>query len=522
MPIVPDDAPAIVPDEEAPQGFADRLRSIRETLDASTQGIVRGIPVVGPMLDKVTSFAAAGGRPEAYKDIQGGVERVAAEHPVAAGVGNVAGSVVSTVPVARAAPALFGGSTFAGQTAAGGALGGADAFVRSGGDIDATKTGAAVGAAGPLMGQILAPIGQGIVSAGRAIKDYIPGVNKVLQPRILPASAEALEQSAERGYNELSRIAPYSPKDLEGLRTQIKQELYNQSKSGQIGAVDAHRILDTMDSLPPTAASLHTIRKELGKVAGGDEGHSARVAKDMIDKFMANPSPGALVVQGGAGNQGRAAKLLENANADYRSAMNMNQLRDRVTKAKLDAENSNNPIPFLAEGQATRKQAKQLLDSNKASRFLLDNEREAITDINRGSLGERGMRMLSSVSGTSRPGAFTMVTPLITGNVAGFAPAAAGVAAGVGASAATSALTRRAVNQAENVISANAPYSQYMMRQQLPPPTSMSPSVMPSSISAGAHRDEIARLMALQAERETTPGPRRIIIDTPSSVEERP
>ena len=52
-------------------------------------------------------------------------------------------------------------------------------------DTDAAKTGAAFGAAGPLMGQILAPIGQGVVSAGRAAKDYIPGIDKIFQPRIL-------------------------------------------------------------------------------------------------------------------------------------------------------------------------------------------------------------------------------------------------------------------------------------------------------------------------------------------------
>jgi hypothetical protein len=45
-----------------------------------------------------------------------------------------------------------------------------------------------------------------------------------------------------------------------------------------------------------------------------------------------------------------------------------------------------------------------------------------------------------------------------------------------------------------------------MMQQQLPPRILMSPSVgqMPASIGAKAHRDEIARLLALQAEREAT------------------
>ena len=146
----------------------------------------------------------------------------------------------------------------------------------------------------------------------------------------------------------------------------------------------------------------------------------------------------------------------------------------------MDAKNSMNPVPFLAEGQAVRKQSKQLLDNNKASQFLLDNERQAVSDINGGSLGERAMRMIGAVSGTSRPGAFTAIPAIVTGQVAGLGPAAAGLAAGVGSNAATSALTRRAVNQADNVIRANAPYSQAYMAGQLPPPVSM--------IAAGGHR----------------------------------
>lgn len=524
--IVPDDeqAPAIVPDDDtppAPTTWGDTLRNFREGMDASVGGVVRGIPIVGPLLDKGVNAAVAapaalssptvgdvvadkpGGFTGVYNGLNAYDARIAAEHPVANTMGEVAGSTMATVPAARLFPRVFGGKTFVGQTLAGSGIGGADAFIRSGGDPDATKTGAAIGAAGPLMGQILAPVGQGLVSVGRTAVDHIPGLDKVFQPRILPAPTSEIAQAAQRGYQSLDRW-PYDPASIGDLSDLIKRDLYAQSKSASIGATETHRILDTLDTLPPTAMSLHTVRKELNKVTGGDEGYSARYARDKIDQFLENPPPNAMT--GGPAITGQAGPILQQANADYRAASNSEELRDRVTKAKLDAAGSNNPVPFLAEGQATRKQAKQFLDNDKASQFLLDNERQAVSDINGGSLGERAMRMVGAVSGTSRPGAFTAVPAIVTGQVAGLAPAAAGVAAGVTSNAATSALTRRAVNQADNVIRANAPYSQAYMAGQLPPRLSMSPPIsqMPPSISASAHRDEIARLIALQGERSVT------------------
>jgi hypothetical protein len=526
MTIVPDDEPTtIVPDEPS----SDRLHNVAEGAMAHTQGVVRGIPIIGPMLDRGVNAVVAAPAAlipgtswrKAYDDLNAMGDRIAAEHPVESATGEVAGSVMSTVPAARLFPKAFGGSTFAGQTAAGGALGGTDAFIRSGGDPGAAKTGAAIGAAGPLMGQILAPLGQGLVSAGRAVKDYFPGVSKVLQPRILPAPTAEIEQAAERGYQSLSTIAPYERASLNDLTDLIKRDLHAQSKSGQIGATETHRILDTLDSLPPTASSLHTIRKELNKVTGGDEGYSARYARQMIDHFLENPPPTA--VTGGQAAAARAGPTLQEANANYQAAMQSTDLRDRIAKAKLDAAGSSNLLPFLAEGQATRKQMRQWASSDKQSRFLTEPQREAVEDIGKGSLGERALQGVSAVTGMSRPGAFTAVLPMLTWGTSGLGHAAALAGAGAGASAATTALTRRAVNEADNVIRASAPYSQAYMAGQLPPRLSMSPPVsqMPASISAGAHRDEIARLLALQTEREATPGPRRIIIDTPSSVEEQ-
>ena len=132
-----DDAPTTIQYDAPPpaQTWGDTLHNAREGMDASVQGVVRGIPIIGPLLDKgVNAVAAApaaltpGGFTDKYNTIASGGNRIAAEHPVASTVGEVAGSTMATVPAGRAFPKVFGGNTFLGQTGAGRQLGGTDAF----------------------------------------------------------------------------------------------------------------------------------------------------------------------------------------------------------------------------------------------------------------------------------------------------------------------------------------------------------------------------------------------------------
>jgi len=222
----------------------------------------------------------------------------------------------------------------------------------------------------------------------------------------------------------------------------------------------------------------------------------------MIDHFLEKPPPNAILAA--PGEAATVHQRLMNANADWRAAQTSKELRDRVTKAQIDASGGHNLVPFLSEGQAVRKQVRNLLTNKTESRFRLPNETEALRAVGAGSLGERALQALGATTGMSRIGFATAVPAGLATLGLGPAGAAALMAGGLGATAATSGLTRRAVNYADNVIRANSPYSQFKMRQQLPPRISMSPPVsqMPASISAKAHRDEIARLLALQAERE--------------------
>ncbi|GJE29812.1 hypothetical protein [Methylobacterium organophilum] len=137
------------------------------------RGIVNGIPVAGPYLLGGLNRVAAGIRSlkndTRYSDELANVERfgeaTARENPKAALAGEIAGGVVGTAPLIAAAPAAFGVSAASlpvrmlASGASGGVLGGADAAVRSDGDLGAIKEGATVGAglglASPVAGQLI-------------------------------------------------------------------------------------------------------------------------------------------------------------------------------------------------------------------------------------------------------------------------------------------------------------------------------------------------------------------------------
>jgi hypothetical protein len=503
--------------DDLPPGYT----AVSAPTGTQTGSIVRGIPILGPLLDKgVAAVAAApaavlpgAGYKAMYEKMLGGQERYERENPVASTIGQTAGSLISTVPVARAIPAAFGGATMPGQMAAGAAIGGTDAAVRSGGDPDTIKTGAVIGGGAPVLGSILAPAGQGIAAATRWAADKTPGVKNVIARKVAPPPNQEIFDAAETGYQTLSRDVSYSRPHLGDLNTLIRHDLHAGSVSTPRSAAQTRAILDdNIANLPPTPASLHTTRKELQDVinthgAASPEGRSALIAKNHIDNFLAAPPPNAII--SGRYNAQTVGARLKEADANYRAAMTDKTLREKIAKGVVDSEGQT--VPFLAEGARTRQAVGQLRKDTKAAKFRQPNENEALRDITRsGSIGESILRGMSHITGSGRFG-----TPLTTAGAAlglgstVFPPAATlalGLGSSLAGSAATTGLTRRAVENASNTIRANAPYAQAQMRRQVYQPQIKGAPATPwkPSVGARAHRDEIARLLALQAQREVT------------------
>jgi hypothetical protein len=412
--------------------------------------------------------------------------------------------------VARAFPKVFGGNSFLGQTAAGAGLGAADAGVRSGFDPSAMGIGAAIGGAAPALGSILAPVGTAVAAGARKVAD-LPGFRSVVAPRVnVPPSKELLD-AGEAGFRSLGSMMHYDPLALDLMTTSIKRNMYHGVRSNpasaQVGAKQTHGVLDTLDSLPPTPASLHTIRKELDQISGvgGTEGASARYARDQIDRFLENPPQGAIVYRNPANTQ-TPLQVLKDANANWKAGLNSQEFREGVIeRARNEAAQANKLMPSLAEGQITSRMAKDYLNKKRTQRFLDPEGRAAIEDV-RGatSVGHGLLDAAGKLSQTARLG----FGSLISGGGTYWATgdpylAMLGAAGGAAANRASTGLTRRAAEHADKVIRAQAPYARQAINAQMPPPIAMTPpqSQMPASISPFAHRNEIARLLALQAER---------------------
>lgn len=250
------------------RGFTD-APAAAEAGDASAavgRGLIEGVPVVGPYLLGGVNRAVAGVRAlkndTRYSDELSNVERfgerTAAEHPIAAGAGEIGGGIVGTLPLMAAAPAAFGISGAAlparmlASGASGAGLGGADAAVRSGGDVGAIEMGAAIGgglgAAGPGVGAL----------AGRAVK-AITGGNP----------GEHLLREAAHGLTESELAAAQS----------IREGAAN-IPGGPIG-------LSVGEALNAATGGRAVRASQLERVAANSGGEGARIAGDF---YAARPA----------------------------------------------------------------------------------------------------------------------------------------------------------------------------------------------------------------------------------------
>ncbi|MDX0911915.1 hypothetical protein GOE02_21590 [Sinorhizobium medicae] len=160
----------------------ERLAGPSGTFGAATTSYLNSMPIVGPMLLGTAQRGAAALSSalngESYddnlKEAQAITEAAQAAHPyVSAGAG-VTGAVAGTLPMVVAAPAAFGGGS-AGLLArsgrsmlGGGVVGGTDAAVRSGGDLDEVKLGAGWGAGLGLFGPV---VGKAVGAGARKVAD---------------------------------------------------------------------------------------------------------------------------------------------------------------------------------------------------------------------------------------------------------------------------------------------------------------------------------------------------------------
>lgn len=241
-------------DTDAARTFAgeiSRMRSVDTPVpsggagDLSVNNVVRsaatGVPIVGGVLNQMNAATNAALAPilnplfaeknqlkgetfserraESLRQQQGMDRDFAAEHPVVDTAAQLAGGVAGTLPAVLAAPAAFGagagsiGARSLASMVSGGTIGGADAAVRSGGDLRSTAIG---GGLGTVIGAASPAISAGAGKVAAAMADRLGGFSKptgVLSALPKPAANYALEtlgdparQAALR--TDLERLGP--------------------------------------------------------------------------------------------------------------------------------------------------------------------------------------------------------------------------------------------------------------------------------------------------------------------------
>lgn len=193
-----------------PPSVGDKLMN---ATGATVNGIVNGIPILGPMAQNTTDAIgglismATGGDYDEYVNRQRKVREGYAEAaPVASVAGNLAGGIgaygaLAKVPAAASALGLTGGfgSRVANSTMSGAAIGAGDEFARGGDVFDMTASGLAGGA----IGGIIPVVGAGLQKAAGAVGDAVaPYVNAALDP---------VEEGSRRAGMAFARDAKVNP-----------------------------------------------------------------------------------------------------------------------------------------------------------------------------------------------------------------------------------------------------------------------------------------------------------------------
>lgn len=159
-----------VPGYNPESGMVERTGPM-DKVGAFSSSVIEGVPVAGPVLLKGLNAAAAGVQApfsddnfsDLYADKMRAARQVQEDNPYTSAAGSVTGAVAGTLPLMVASPGAFGigQATRAGQvvgaTFGGGGLGSADAFVRSGGDLEEAKRGFVWGAGTGTVGAYAAP-----------------------------------------------------------------------------------------------------------------------------------------------------------------------------------------------------------------------------------------------------------------------------------------------------------------------------------------------------------------------------
>ena len=376
----------------------------REAGDASAavgRGIINGIPIAGPYLLGGVNRLAAGVRAlqndTKFSDELQGVQdfgtKTAAEHPIAEGAGELAGGVIGTAPLVAAAPAAFGASAAALPVRAAtsmltnAALGGADAGVRSDGDLGAIGRGALVGGI----------VGGAAPVAGMAMGKAAEAVASRIKPAEAAPAVQELKDAARAAYQRADdagvQIAQPSFTAFADDAARVAQEA-GIDRTIHPKATAAVERLKEAGGTSPTLKDVEILRrvvKGAGSPLNPDEARIASRLVDHLDDYVGGLKQGDLI----SGDAATAADALGEARNLWGRARKAEKVENAVETAENRAAstgsggNSENAI---------RQNIRGILDNPKQRAGFTPNELLAMREIVRGTPVQNALRLVGKLS----------------------------------------------------------------------------------------------------------------------------
>lgn len=364
------------------------------------------------------------------------------QNPVTSKTAHVVGGVASMLPLMRAMPAAFGigGGSLLGRSAAsavtGGALGGADAAVRSGGDpeqaLSGLQTGAGLGFLAPGVGQIAGKIAGGIAER------FKPTPRPTVQ-ELRSASSAAYDTAENAG-------ARYSAPSTDRMITNALDDLRASGIDRDLHpkTLAAARRLNAAPA-EPTIRELDTLRQIANDAAGSIEAGERRLGKKLIehiDDFVSKAGPSDVV----GGDPALTATAINEARslwAASRKAETVDKVLQRAERQASSAHSGGNYDNSVRQG------FKNLLNNDKKVRGFTADERAAMEQIVRGTTGQNIARAGGKLMGGGG-GLGAMVTSVAGGHVA--PPLAAMPMAGFALKRGSDAVTAANVEKLRTII----------------------------------------------------------------------
>jgi hypothetical protein len=375
---------------------------VADTVATGVGGFLEGIPVVGPMIRGGVERAAAA-TDAAFSDrtYAGNMEflnrdnaRLKQEHPTLDTAAQITGAIGGTIPMVMAAPAAFGASKapmllrMGASGLTGAALGGADAAVRSGGDIEATKGGAlwggGLGVAGP-------PVAAGVGKVAGAIANRVGGGTSV--PTI--SQMDTAKRAAYKAVDRLgARYAASAVDDMvDDIATKVRTSNINPSRHPRATSMLAE--IEGMKGREMSLTELDQLRqvinRDVGKAPDAAERFFGKKMVSALDAFIDGADDTMMV----GGKSGEASKAITTARALNTKLRKAETVADALKRAERGAARSGSGGNL---DNQIRQKVSALLDNPKKAASFSAEEREIMEKIVRGTKGQNVLRLLGKLS----------------------------------------------------------------------------------------------------------------------------